>query len=386
MSLRRTLAIMGKECLHIIRDRRTLFLVTLSPAFLLLTLTYVLTFDVRRVSYAVLDQDRSELSRQYVAGLVSEENVSLAGYVSSYSEVDDWFLHRRASAVIVIPPGFQAELRRRRSATIQVILDGADPVAASEALARVRARIQSFAIQEGLRPWFPSGATLASTAWMAAHGEALPLDVRLRIWYNPDERSLFSLVPGLLGVVLIMPMISCAVAFAREKELGTLEQLLVTPVGRVEFWLGKLIPYIVSGLLSCLLALLVATVWFQVPFRGKALVFGLLTLDFLMATAGLSLLVATFVSSQQAVMIGTFLIFFLPSFFLSGLYDPVPREISPSTLASYSLPTTYFVTLARGVFLKGVGLAELWSEALTLAVLGLVSLGLGIGLFRKKLG
>jgi len=383
MSLRRTLAVMYKECLHIIRDRRTLFLVTLSPAFLLLTLTYVLTFDVRHVSYAVLDQDRSELSRRYVAGLVSEENVSLAGYVSSYSEVDSWFLHRRASAVIVIPPGFQAELGRRRSTTIQVILDGADPVAASEALARVRARIQSFIIQEGLG-LSPPGATLASRP--GVHGEALPLDVRLRIWYNPDERSLFSLVPGLLGVVLIMPMISCAVAFAREKEMGTLEQLLVTPVGRVEFWLGKLIPYIVSGLLSCFLALTVATVWFQVPFRGNGLVFGLLTLDFLMATAGLSLLVATFVSSQQAVMIGTFLIFFLPSFFLSGLYDPVPKEISPSTLASYSLPTTYFVTLARGVFLKGIGLAELWSEALALAGLGVVSLGLGIGLFRKKLG
>jgi ABC-2 type transport system permease protein len=376
MSLHRTLAIMRKECLHIIRDRRTLFLVTLSPAFLLFTLTYVLTFDVQQVSYAVLDQDRSELSRRYVAGLVSEENVSLAGYVSSYSEVDGWFLRRHASAVVVIPPGFQTDLGRRRSVAIQVILDGTDPVIASDALARVRARTQGFTVQEGLGPLSPSGTALAST---------LPLDVRLRIWYNPGERSLFSLVPGLLGVVLIMPTMSSAVALAREKETGTLEQLLATPMGRAEFWFGKLIPYIVSGLLSCVLAIMVATVWFKVPFRGNVLTFSLLILDFLVATVGLNLLMASFVSSQQAATIGNFLIFFLPSFFLSGLYQPVPKEISPSTLASYSLPTTYFVIIARGVLLKGVGLAELWPEALALAVLGGVSLGLGIGLFRKKL-
>jgi ABC-2 type transport system permease protein len=376
MSLHRTLAIIRKECLHIIRDYRTLFLVTLSPAFLLFTLTYVLTFDVQQVSYAVLDQDRSELSRRYVAGLVSEEDASLAGYVSSYSEIDSWFLRRQASAVVVIPPGFQADLGRRRSATIQVILDGTDPVVAGDALARVRARTQGFTVQEGLGPLSPSGAALASS---------LPLDVRLRIWYNPGERSLFSLVPGLLGVVLTMPTLSCAVALAREKETGTLEQLLATPMGRAEFWFGKMIPYVISGFLSCFLALMVATVWFKVPFRGNGLVFGLLVLDFLMATMGLSLLMASFVSSQQAAMIGNFLIFFLPSFFLSGLYQPVPKEISPSTLASYSLPTTYFVTIARGVFLKGVGLAELRPEALALAVLGGGSLGLGIGLFRKKL-
>lgn len=376
MSLHRTLAIMRKECLHIIRDRRTLFLVTLSPAFLLFTLTYVLTFDVQQVSYAVLDQDRSELSRQYVAGLVSEESVSLAGYVSSYSEVDGWFLRRQASAVVIIPPGFQANLGRRRSTTIQVILDGTDPVLASYALGRVRARTQGFIVQEELGPLSPSGVALASN---------LPLDVRLRIWYNPGERSLFSLVPGLLGVVLVMPTMSCAVALAREKETGTLEQLLATPMGRTEFWFGKMIPYVISGLLSCFLAILVATVWFKVPFRGNGWIFGLLALDFVVAAVGMSLLVASFVSSQQAAMIGNFLIFFLPSFFLSGLYQPVPKEISPSTLASYSLPNTYFVTIARGVLLKGVGLAELWPETLALAVLGSVSLGLGIGLFRKKL-
>ncbi len=376
MSLHRTLTIIRKECLHIIRDHRTLFLVTLSPAFLLFTLTYVLTFDVQQVSYAVLDQDRSELSRRYVAGLVSEENVSLAGYVSSYSEVDGWFLRRQASAVVVIPPGFQTDLGRRRSTTIQVILDGTDPVIAGDALARVRARTQGFIIQEGLGPLSSSGAALASS---------LPLDVRLRIWYNPGERSLFSLVPGLLGVVLIMPTLSSAVALAREKETGTLEQLLATPMGGAEFWFGKLIPYVVSGLLSCFLAIVVATVWFKVPFRGSVLTFGLLTLDFLVATVGLSLLMASFVSSQQAAMIGNFLIFFLPSFFLSGLYQPVPKELSPSTLASCSLPTTYFMTIARGVFLKGVGLAELWPGSLALAVLGGLSLGLGIGLFRKKL-
>lgn len=377
MSLHRILAIMRKECLHIIRDHRTLFLVTLSPAFLLFTLTYVLTFDIQQVSYAVLDQDRSDLSRRYVAGLVGEENVSLAGYVSSYSEVDGWFLRRQASAVVVIPPGFQSDLTRRRAAKIQVILDGTDPVIASDALARVRARTQGFIVQERFGPLSPSGAALASTP---------PIDVRLRIWYNPGERSLFSLVPGLLGVVLIMPTMSSAVALAREKETGTLEQLLATPMGRAEFWFGKLIPYIISGLLSCFLALMVATVWFKVPFRGSVLTFVLLILDFLTAITGLSLLMASFVSSQQAAMIGNFLIFFLPSFFLSGLYQPVPKELSPSTLTSYSLPTTYFVTIARGVFLKGVGLAELWAEALALAMLGGISLGLGIGLFRKKLG
>jgi ABC-type multidrug transport system permease subunit len=194
------------------------------------------------------------------------------------------------------------------------------------------------------------------------------------------------MVPGLIAVVMCMPAFSIATALTREKELGTLEGLYATPVGATELLVGKLVAYLSCGLVSVLPVVAVATLWFGVPFEGNLVLFALLTADFLLGVLGLSLLLASLVSSQQAATVVLFLVLFVPSMFLSGLIDPVDRTSLIAQIQANFLPTTHFVTISRGIFLKGVGLLSVWPSALILAVMGTVYLALTIKLFKKRLG
>jgi ABC-type multidrug transport system permease subunit len=193
------------------------------------------------------------------------------------------------------------------------------------------------------------------------------------------------MVPGLMAVVLSLPALALALAVAREKEVGTLEGLIATPARGSEFLAGKLVTYVLYGTLSGMLAWSVAVSWFHVPFRGSLWVFFLLTADYYFASMGLGLLVANFVRSQQAAMIAMLLVFFVPSFFLSGLALPVDPTSLRAQLTSISLPATHFINIGRALFLKGLGLADLQRHALTLALMGAVAAGLSLRLFKKRL-
>jgi len=369
MSLRRTLAIAHKEFRHILRDPRIIFLVTISPALLLLTFSYVFSFDVDETALAVLDLDKSQLSRQLLSCLTADGDFWVYAHVSSYEEIDALLLQGDVDAALVIPPGFAAAIRRGRPAQLQAIVDGVDSIAARLTVSYLEARTSAFATDVRL---------------VASGMPAAPLEVRSRAWYNGTLKSLISMVPGLMAVVLQMPALAVALALSREKESGSFESLITTPVRGAEYLVGKLSAYVTSGLVSCLLALGVAVLWFRVPFRGSIASMLLLSGVYFLASMGIGLLVGNFVSSQQTAMTIMLLVVFIPSFFLSGLILPVDRSSLWVRISSLSLPTTHFIRICRSLFLKGVGLAEVWPSVSWLAAMGGGLLGVNILMFRKR--
>ena len=213
---------------------------------------------------------------------------------------------------------------------------------------------------------------------------APPLDVRVRSLYNPELKSLMSMVPGLLAIVLIVPGLAIVISITREKETGSFEGLVSTPVQGAEYIIGKLAAYTGFSMVSAVVAFLVAVLWFGVPFVGNLAVFGALTLLYLLATMGFSILVAIFVSSQQAAMLIVLLIFFVPSFFLTGLIVPVNPESAQAQITAMVLPATHFVAISRGMFLKGVGIQELREPAIWLGAMAVASVAASILVFRKE--
>ncbi len=371
--LRRIASISGKEFIHIVRDARTFFLVFISPAFMLLMLSYLFTWDVDRFPLAVFDQDKSSLSRRYVAALTQDGTMDLRYDLSSNEEVDELLLTGRVRGVLVVPPGLMDQVNKGQTGYLQAIVDGTAPSIAAQMLGQLGGRTQAFM------------ADLSSLP-QEVKNKLAPIDIRTRVWYNPNLSALQSMVPGLIAVVMCMSAFSIATSFTREKEMGTMEGLFATPVRGAELLLGKLMAYIACGLASVVLVVLVATLWFRVPFQGNFVLFLVLTADFLLGVLGLSLVIANFLSSQQAAMVVLYLVLFIPSVFLSGLIDPVDRTSLSAQLQAYLLPTTHYITISRGIFLKGVGWRALWPSALALAAMGVTTLLLAIKLFKKKLG
>jgi ABC-type Na+ efflux pump permease subunit len=390
MSLRRFRAITRKEFRHVARDARTLFLVTISPALLLFTLSYIFSFDVEQAQVAVMDLDRSPTSRRYLESLTSDGDLIVTTYPDSYAAIDRLILAGRVALALVIPPGFGSQIQGGRSASVQAIFDGMDPISASQTLGQVNARSAAFVRSLGLRLSVNPSPAVSAAAGGSSPGLSTtvlvpPLKTSTRHWYNPAVKALFSMVPGLLAVVLSLPALALALAVAREKEMGTLEGLMATPARGGEFLMGKLMAYVLYGILSALLAWGVAVYWFHVPFRGSVGVYILLVADYYFASMGLGLLIANFVRSQQTAMIVMLLVFFVPSFFLSGLVLPVDPTSLRARLTSVTLPATHFVTIGRALFLKGLGLVQLRDSALILALMGTVTVGLSLRLFKKRL-
>jgi ABC-2 type transport system permease protein len=369
MSLRRTAAILRKEILHIVRDYRNAFLVTVSPAFLLFLLAYIFSFDVGQISLAMFDQDRSEVSRQYAASLGQDPNITLAYSVNNREEILTLLEGGDIDAGLVIPPGFANTVHTGRPALVQAVIDGTDPFAGGQVLRSVGAHSEVF----------------VSSSVTANSDSVQPrIEVRTQAWYNAGLKSLLSMVPGLLAVVLIMPTLAFALALTREKETGTLEGLMATPIRGPEYLTGKLLAYIVAGLASAFLALLVAVLWFKVPFKGSLTLYLLLAAVYFAACMGPATVIANFVKSQQSTMFIVLLVFIVPSFFLAGLITPVGGGEVWATLPSYALPSTHFVEISRVVFLKGLGLDHLAKPALILLGMGLGAFAVGLAGFKKK--
>lgn len=369
MSFRRLFAIVRKEVLHTVRDSRNLFLVTISPAFLLLLLSYVFSFEVSQIQIAVYDLDRTTASREYLATLDAGNDVRIVAHVRSYDEIDSLLTAGKVDAGLVIPPGFADTVRGGEPARVQAVVDGTDPFGASQTISSLSTRSAVFVAGSG-------GANTAR----AGTG----VTVLSQAWYNAGLESLLSMVPALLGVVLVMPTLAFALALSREKETGTLEGLIATPISGSEYLLGKLIAYLGMGLISSLVALLVALLWFRVPFRGSVWVYLLLVADFMLACMGATVLITNFVKSQQSAMFIVLIIFIVPSFFLAGLITPVSTSSLVPMLTSYALPSTHFVAISRVIFLKGLGLSYLALPALVLFGMGSIALVAGLFTFSKK--
>jgi ABC-2 type transport system permease protein len=375
--LSKTWSVTKKETLHIWRAPGTFFLVVVSPLFLLMLMTYALAADVKNVPIAVLDQDRTTTSREYIDQITNGPDLTLAHYASSLQEIDKMLVHNEIRAGVIIAPGFEEEVTTLSSFPVQVIIDGTEPSSGGFAFRHILGHTNYY-IEERL------AEGLAALGMSPSLMEA-PIDLRVRTWYNPGLSAVRDVFPALIAVVLSMPAVSVSLAISREKEHGTLEQLFASPLGKSELLLGKVMPYIIAGVADVLLATAMGWIWFGVPFQGSLPLLVIFAADFFLASLAMGLVISIYVNSQQAAMVLALLIFLFPGFFLSGIFFPLAAMPPPARLEAYALPTTHYVTLMRSLFLKGTGLDYLWPNALALLVMGILFLAFGLLRFRKKL-
>lgn len=371
---RRLAAIIVKEFLQVVRDRRTLLMALLMPVVQLFIFAYAITSNVEHLPTIVLDQSHSPESRTLVQRFVHTRYYDVRRYASSVREVQQAIDLGAARVGIVIPPDF-ARAMARRSAHVQVIVDASDPVVARSAITTAEAIGQATSLE-----------IILQVARRSGGGAVVPpLEVRTRAWYNPDLRSVNFMVPGLLAVVLqMLTMLLTSMSIVRERELGTLEQLVATPIRKTELMLGKILPYVVLGYADITLALLLAAYWFRVPFRGSVVALYALALLFYMATLGQGVLISTVSRTQRQAMQGSFFAF-LPTILLSGFM--FPREGMPLVIQwiGYVLPLTYFLIIVRGIILKGIGIVALAPQIVPLAALGLLFFAVSVVRFQKRL-
>ena len=372
--LRRYWSVMQKEFLHILRDHRTLLVMILLPVAQLMIFGYAVETEVRHQPTLVVDHDRSQASWQYLEKLFNTGYFDFHGYVESQSDLIAAIDGGRARVGIVIPAGFAADLERSAAQAL-VIIDGSDPGVARSALGAATGASQDHAFQLLSRAAARRGAGPIEP----------PIDLRTRLLYNPNMRSLDFMLPGILGLIMqTQTLMLTAFAVVREREMGTMEQLLVTPIRAGELLLGKITPYVIFTLVNTVMVLGIGYLWFGVPFKGSlVLLFGLSML-FLFSSLGLGLLLSTVATNQrQAQQLAALIL--LPSLLLSGYI--FPRESMPPLIRDLGalFPLTYFLQILRGIMLKGVGLGYLQHHVLPLGVFSLSVFAVSVVAFRRRL-
>jgi len=362
-------AIVWKEFIQLFRDPKTLGLVIFMPVFQLLLYGYGIDTDVKHLSTIVYNEDQSAISRRLVDTLEQSSYFDINYLARSEHEVRRALDLGKVKAGLHIPPEFSRNLYAGYGAKLQMLIDGTDSNPANTALNTGQAIVNVFVEREGLS----SGATIQ------------PIEFRPRMWYNPDLKSSYYLVPGVVGLLLMLliPMITSS-AVVREKERGNLEQLLVTPIRPYELILGKLIPYLLVGFVIALTILSAATFLFGLPMRGSPMLLFLLTGLYIMVCLGIGLFASTIAENQmQATQVIMF--FMAPSILLSGFF--FPRETMPEPIYQLGniIPLTFFLRIIRGIILKGLNLADLWHEVAVLGLMATVVLTLSVLKFHKRL-
>ena len=359
-----------KEFIQMRRDPFTLAMMIGSPAVQLMLFGYAIRMEVRHVPMVVLDQSRTAESRQLVDVLRNTGNFDVAGTVSSYAEIRERIEEGKAQAALVIPPDYLARLKRGRGAQAQLIVDAADPLSATAAI---------------------NGASLASLSTSLSlqqmtGARVQPLEVRVRPWYNPDLKSSTFIVPGIIGVLLAMMLILVtSMAIVRERERGTLEQLVVTPISKMSLMLGKIVPFIVVGYVQMTVILTLGKLLFDIPTRGSIPLLYVLTMAYIVANLALGLLVSTVTKTQvQAMQLSFFLM--LPNILLSGFMFPRAAMPPAAQWIGAALPLTYYLDILRGILLKGIGIENLWRESLTLCAFAVGLILLSVKRFTKTIG
>jgi len=369
-SATRLRAISRKEVLQLRRDPRSLAMGFLMPALLLVLFGSAITWDVNRVTMALVDQDNSAASRDLVLAFESSGYFEIIARLASSAAAEPLLDRAQAQIVLVVPPEFGADLGAGRTAQVQAIVDGSDANTATIVLSYTQAIVQSHAANVQL-----SGARRTP-----------PVTIQSRVWYNEELRSRNMIVPGLVAVIMaIIAAMLTSLTIAREWERGTMEQLAATPVSRVEVVLGKLLPYVAIGLIDVVVATVLGVLLFGVPFRGNVFLLLGLSVLFLFGALGFGIFISAVARSQLLATQMALITTFLPSFLISGFMfstDVMPR---PLQALSMLVPARYFLVVTRGIFLKGVGPEVLWVQALLMVAFALGGLGLAIRVFRKEL-
>jgi ABC-2 type transport system permease protein len=366
----RLFAIARKEWLQLRRDPRSMLLAFVLPVLLLLFFGYAIRWDVRDIRLVVLDQDATAPSRAFVESFEASGYFSVRDRVPSSAAIDDYLLRGHATAALVIPPGFARDLGAGRDAAVQLLLDGSDANTATIALnyaSAIAARYSRGVVLRGRRV-------------------AMPATAEVRTWYNPTLESRHMIVPGLIAVIMsIIAAMLTALTIAREWERGTMEQLAATPVHRLEVVFGKLLPYLGIGVFDVALTALAGRIVLGVPLRGSVILFGIMTILFLLGALGLGLFISAALRSQmlatQIAMVATL----LPALLLSGFLFDIASMPAVLRAITYIVPAKYYIAVTRGVFLKGVGPEVLWVQGVSMVAYAALGIGLATVAFRKRI-
>jgi ABC-2 type transport system permease protein len=366
-----------KEFLELRMNPRLFGVLIVAPILQLTMLGYAATTDVKDVPVVVADGDRSSASRELIARFDASRNFTVIDTVSTVSQIEPYLERGRAWLALSIPSGYGRDLNSGTPVIVQVVADGTDANSTTVALGYSTSLVGDYAqelIEErsAVMPEQQSGAESK-------------IDTRLRVWFNPQLESRHFMIPGVLALILLVVTANlAAMGIVREKELGTLEQLNVTPLRRWELIVGKLLPYGMIALIDVLLVVAVAVYWFEVPLRGSVILLFGMSIVYVLCTLALGLFISTISDTQQQAMMTATFFFLMPMIYLSGFIFPIENMPRVIQIATYLIPLRYFLVIVRGIFLKGIGLSLLWPQALALASWGAVVLMLAVVRSRKR--
>ncbi len=368
-----------KEFLELRKDPKLFGIVVIGPILQLTLLGYAATTDVRDVPVVVADGDRSSQSRDVIARFDASRNFNVIDVVSTANDVEPFLEQGTASLALSIPAGYGADVASGIPVTLQVIADGSDSNSTTVALGYATSLLGSYT-QELLE-----ARSIVVQPEAGAVPRAGGIEPRIRVWFNPQLESRHFMIPGVLALVLLVVTANLAsMAIVREKELGTLEQLNVTPLRRWELVVGKLLPYGLIAMVDVLLVVSVAVFWFQIPLRGSFPLLLGMSLLYVLCTLALGLFISTISATQQQAMMTATFFFLTPMIYLSGFIFPIENMPPAMRAVTYLIPLRYFLVIVRGIFLKGIGLDLLWPQAAALAAWGIVVLSLAVARSRKR--
>ena len=356
-----------KEFIQVLRDPRMKALIFVMPVVQLIMFGYAVTTDVDHIKTAVCDLDKSPQSRALIERFTASGYFTVAAHVERPSELGELLDRSKATIAIQINRGFADDLRAGRQAVIQTLVDGTDSNTGTVAMDYAQRITQAYA-----REW-------------AGEIDAAPVELRSRAWFNPDLKSRYFNVPGVIAVVLLLiSLLPTAMAIVREREIGTMEQLMVTPIRPLELILGKTLPFVLISFVDVLVVTAIGVNWFDVPIRGSLVLLLFGSGLYLMSTIGIGLFISTVSQTQQQALMSAFF-FYLPAVLLSGFMFPISNMPEPAQWLTYLNPLRYFLEIIRAIFLKGSGLNVLWPQFAALAALGAALLTISSLRFQKRM-
>ena len=365
-----------KELIQVLRDKRLRITLIFPPIFQLIVFGYAANLDVKNINTAIRDLDQSVESRELINRFGSSKYFNIISYPQTPKEIETLIKKGDVILSIEIPSDFSRKLKKGDTATVQIILDGTESNTAMIALGYLGRILSEYSTMIMIKRLNRQG--------MVGFEEA-GVELEHRIWFNPNAESRLFYVPGVIAsIAFLLPIILTAQAIVREREIGTLEQIMVTPIRSWELMLGKTLPFAMIGLLDAIMIALIGVFWFEVPLRGNPFILLLGSILFLMSSVGIGLFISTISSTQQQAQISTFF-FMMPAFILSGFAFPLENMPEWLQMITYANPLRYFLIIIRGVFLKGNGLDILWPEMLALAILGGLTILLSSLRFQKRL-
>ena len=366
-----------KELLQVKRDKKMLAIIFMAPILQLIFLGYAANMDVNIVHTTIFDQDKTETSRNFIRQLVETGYFKIDYNANSYEEITDLLNEGKTLVAIIIPKDFEKKIIRRETTPLQTIFEGSDASKASMALGYIQGVTTRFSQNLITETKDKLGMKISLS------GSLTP---EVRVWYNPEMKSRIFMVPGILGLVLMISTISLmSMAVVREREIGTMEQLIVTPIKKYQLLLGKLIPFTMIGFVILVIVMILMTQWFGITVRGNRLFLLFSAFLFILSNLGIGLLISTVSKTQQQAMMASVFAVMMPMIYLSGFAFPIENMPKFFQYITYAIPLRYFITIIRGVVLKGIGFSALWVETLILFGMGVSILLLSAMRFSKKI-